>query len=172
MVSHHQNAISEHRIKELNLGRRTLLFHATILWPEAVITMLWPLSFKAELQRYNIGQKDARAEVLCCVVPNFPYRLTHLGLPHLCPRSPTVGGDGRATQMKTMGKNRMTFPIYTGSVDLVLNSRTVHVSPQYHVVFDKKILHCGAHEEENSPSKLENPDKGALRARYAGKIHS
>ena len=44
----------ERRIKELTLGSRNLLLHATILWPEAVSTMLCPLSFKSECQRYNI----------------------------------------------------------------------------------------------------------------------
>ena len=51
--SHHQNAIVELRIKELTLGSWTLLLHATMLWPEAVITMWWPFSFKSACQRYN-----------------------------------------------------------------------------------------------------------------------
>ena len=42
----------------MTLGSRNLLLHATILWPEAVSTMLWPLSFKSECQRYNSLDMD------------------------------------------------------------------------------------------------------------------
>ena len=51
--SHHSNSIVDHRIKSLNLVSQTLLLHSTRLCSEAVINMLWPLSFKADFQRYN-----------------------------------------------------------------------------------------------------------------------
>ena len=38
--SRHQNAIVGYRIKELILVSNTLLLHATILWPEAVSSMM------------------------------------------------------------------------------------------------------------------------------------
>ena len=38
--SPHQNTIVELRIKEFTLGSWTLLLHYTILWPEAVSTIL------------------------------------------------------------------------------------------------------------------------------------
>ena len=34
------------------------------------------------------------------------------------------------------------------------------------------ILQCGVHEENRSPGKLGKPGRGALRACYAGKLHS
>ena len=58
MESRHQNAIVDIRIKELTLGSQTLLLHATILWPEAVSTMLWPFSFKAYFHRYKSLEID------------------------------------------------------------------------------------------------------------------
>ena len=51
--SHHKNTIVKIRIKELTLCGWTLLLQVTILWPEAVITILWPLSLKKAFQRYN-----------------------------------------------------------------------------------------------------------------------
>ena len=42
--SHHQNAIVEHRIKELTLGSWTLLLHATRMLPEAMSTTMWNFS--------------------------------------------------------------------------------------------------------------------------------
>ena len=64
MVYHHQNAIVEHRIKELTLVSRTLLLRATRLWLEAVSTILWTLSFKAPCQRYNRLIKDEDGKIL------------------------------------------------------------------------------------------------------------
>ena len=52
--SHHKKEIVERRIKSLTLGSGTLLLHTTILWPEAVSTILWPFSFKSSCQKYNI----------------------------------------------------------------------------------------------------------------------
>ena len=38
----------------MTLGSCTLLKNATISWPESVITMLCPFSFKSAYQSYNI----------------------------------------------------------------------------------------------------------------------
>ena len=51
--SNPQNEIVERSIKELTLVSWNLLIHATRLWPEAVITIMWSFSFKASCQRYN-----------------------------------------------------------------------------------------------------------------------
>ena len=53
MGSNHKNSIVDHSIKKLTLGSRTLLFHATIMWPEDMSTKLLNLYFKAAFQRYN-----------------------------------------------------------------------------------------------------------------------
>ena len=58
MGYHHQNEIVDCRIKELLLVICTLLLHTTRLWPEAVSNMMWPFSFKASCQRYNILEID------------------------------------------------------------------------------------------------------------------
>ena len=43
VVSHHQNKVVDHRIKELTLVSWTLLLHTTRLYPESVSTILWNL---------------------------------------------------------------------------------------------------------------------------------
>ena len=50
--SNHQNAIVEYRIKKLTLVSRTLLLHATRMWPGAESTILCPFSFKASCHMY------------------------------------------------------------------------------------------------------------------------
>ena len=63
------------------------------------------------------------------------------------------------------------YPFHVVSVELVLNIITGCVSPQFHVVFDKKI-HCGSHEEGNTPRKLGKPGRETIRACYSRKHHS
>ena len=42
----------------LTLGSWTLPLQATILYPEAVSTMMWLFSYKADFQRYNSLEMD------------------------------------------------------------------------------------------------------------------
>ncbi len=44
--SHHQNGIAEQKIKDITLGRRTLLLHAKHMLPEYISTILWPFAVK------------------------------------------------------------------------------------------------------------------------------
>ena len=62
-------------------------------------------------------------------------------------------------------------PFHAGSVSLVLNNRTGHVSPQYHVVFDYTFSTMEDMRKGAVPGNLKT-DKGALIACYAGKTHS
>ena len=41
---HHQNALAENRIGVLCLNAWSMLLHATLLWPEAVTSALWPFA--------------------------------------------------------------------------------------------------------------------------------
>jgi hypothetical protein len=51
--AHHQNGISERRIKELTLISQTLLLHAKRHWPDYVSTMLWPFALKEAAYQIN-----------------------------------------------------------------------------------------------------------------------
>jgi hypothetical protein len=45
--SHHQNEISEKKIKDITLGGQTLLLHAKRMLPEYISTILWPFAIYA-----------------------------------------------------------------------------------------------------------------------------
>ena len=44
--AHHQNGISERKIKDVTLISRTMLLHAIRYWPEFITIMLWPFETK------------------------------------------------------------------------------------------------------------------------------
>ena len=87
----------ELRIKELTLGSRTLLLHATILWPEVVSTMMWPFSFKAASQKYNIldmyeGVKTPEQKFSGADFQTFPTDYHAWGCPVSFLEAPLQGG--------------------------------------------------------------------------------
>jgi hypothetical protein len=142
--AHHQNAIAERGIKEITLSGRTMLLHAIRHWPEMVSTILWPFALKAACERMNklcINDDGVSPESMLASVPNSvqiqdfhtwgcPVYILDAGL-----QSGSIGPpkwDPRSRLGIYVGHS----PAHAGSVALVLNPSTGHVSPQYHIAFD------------------------------------
>ena len=142
--AHHQNGLVERVIKDLTLVTRTLLLHAKRHWPEMITTMLWPMALKVAEERLNslsldvdgktplskwsdtdcqIFVKDYHAWGCPAFVLDGRLQTNPKGVPKWEPRS-RVG--------VYMGHS----PSHAGSVALILNPTSGHVSPQFHVVFD------------------------------------
>ncbi|KAL7547062.1 hypothetical protein ACHAWF_010384 [Thalassiosira exigua] len=117
--SHHQNGIAERKIKELTLIARTLLLHAT---------------------RQPRGEVHAEALFFGATDrPRDPSLFHTFGSPCFvldsCLQS-SVGGVPKWEPRSRLGIYVGHSPAHAGSVALVLNPATGHVSPQFHVVFD------------------------------------
>jgi hypothetical protein len=145
--AHHQNGLAENTVKQFTLKGRTLLLHAKRHWPEAITTILWPFALKAGVKAHNDFKLDADGKVPaqkfstgdsgsiehslrdrhtwgCPVfILDASLQSSSLGAPKWEPRS-------------RLGIYLGHSPFHAGSVALVLNPATGHVSPQYHVVFD------------------------------------
>ena len=142
--AHHQNGAVERAIKDLTLITRTLLLHAKRHWPEMITTMLWPMALKASEERLNalsldmdgttplskwsktesrIFAKDFHTWGCPVFVLDGRLQSNPKGVPKWEPRARVGIFVGHS-------------PIHAGSVALVLNPTTGHVSPQFHVVFD------------------------------------
>ena len=143
--SHHQNGIAERKIKSLTLEGRTLLLHAKIMLPEYISTILWPFAVKCYEDRMNhlIYRLDGRT----------PYKtLANLQASPLDIKSFHTFGcpcyvldnclqSGQSMVPKWEPRARMGIyvgrsPAHVSGVGLILNQRTGHVSPQFHVVYD------------------------------------
>ena len=145
--AHHQNGIVERLIMELTYGARTNLLHAQRRWPKAVGTILWPFAWKDFERRYNelrldedgrsalnrFSGSDVRSDLRdfhpfgCPVFVLEESLQGHIGsVPKWDPRARVGVYLGRS-------------PSHASSVALVLNPRTLHVSPQFHVVFDDEF---------------------------------
>ena len=145
--AHHQNGIVEAHIKTFTLGARTCLLHSKRLWPEAITTMLWPFALQYYIETYNTFHLDSDGKSplmkFSCVNDSPAVANYH---PFGCPvyilesklQSNPKGipkWDPRARLGIYLGHS----PVHAGSVALVLNPASGHVSPQYHVVFDDKF---------------------------------
>ena len=140
--AHHQNGLIEKFIQDLTRGARTLLLHAKRHWPEAIGTILWPFALKAFEDRRNHWRLDDKGRspiqkfsnvystpdiknwyTFGCPVFVLEEKAANGVIPKWNPRS-------------RVGIYLGHSPCHAGSVALVLNPKTLHVSPQYHVVFD------------------------------------
>ena len=144
--AHHQNGIVERHIQELTYGARTVLLHAQRRWPKAVGSILWPFAWKDYERRFNnlrlrddgrsalnrFSGSDVRADLRDFHPFGCPVYV--LGSP-LQDNSPLPKWNPRARVGIYLGQS----PCHASSVALVLNPRTLHVSPQFHLVFDDEF---------------------------------
>ena len=145
--AHHQNGIIERHFQRLSSQSRTILLHAKRHWPVMISVILWPFAYKYAEYLYNHMTIDDKGY---SPVQKFCGNVTHsidLSQIHTwgCPcyvldsklQSGTMAPkwDPRSRLGVYLGHS----PCHAGSVALVLNPRTLHVSPQFHVAFDDEF---------------------------------
>ena len=140
--AHHQNGIVENMIGLLTRGARTSLLHAKQRWPQAITTILWPYALKSTCDTYNqlhLDEHGASPESKFASVDCAPVLSNRH--PWGCPVFVLISKaqDGKAPKWDPRSRVGIYLghsPTHAGSVAMVLNPKTLHVSPQYHVVFD------------------------------------
>ena len=126
----------------MSSGTRTLLMHALRNWPEIISTILWPYAWKEVERRMNLFGFNQHGDHPECSFGNLQYS-NCLKDQHTwgCPVY-VLSADAREQRVpKWDARARVGVylghsPAHAGSVALVLNPKTLHVSPQYHVVYD------------------------------------
>jgi hypothetical protein len=145
--AHHQNGIVERHIGTLTQGARTSLLHAQRRWPEAIGTILWPFAWKDFERRYNnlfvdtdglsplnrFSGTTVRTDVRQYHPFGCPVFVLAAGLQNMGATIPKW--DPRARVGVYLGHS----PCHAGNVALVLNPKTLRVSPQFHLVFDDEF---------------------------------
>ena len=141
--AHFQNGIAEKKIRDLQEQTRTMLLYAIGKWPRMLNIHLWPYALRTANAAINAIPtiKDQRSpEEIFSGVEVMP-KIRHF---HTF-GCPTYVLDNNLQAQKGLHKwkVRSRLGIYLGpspnharSISLVLNPRTGHVSPQFHVKHD------------------------------------
>ena len=141
--AHWQNGIVERYIGSITRWARTMLLHAMSKWPDVITAEFWPYALRQAINIHNATPQEGKD--IC------PWTLF---TDEKCPWNASdfqVFGcpvyvlakelqDGNNVQ-KWQSRSRLGVYVgqstkHSGNVALVLNPETLHVSPQYHVVFD------------------------------------
>jgi hypothetical protein len=139
--------MAERRIRTLQDMAQTMLIHAHYCWPKAVNTHLWPYAIRYRNDALNATPNMQHLEeripenVLTnthTVVAN-PKHWHHFGAPMYVLARPLQAAENIIHKWKgrsTIGLYLGRSPQHARKVALVLNLKTGHVSPQYHVKID------------------------------------
>jgi hypothetical protein len=144
--AHHQNGIAERKIRTLSQGARASLLHASQRWPAAVFANLWPYALQHDCMIHNkvrvrLDRDLKTAEELFSGTER-QVELTDLhpfGCPVYVLDSKLQSGNGSIPRWEPRSRVGVYLghsSEHAGSVALVLNLTTGHVSPQFHCVFD------------------------------------
>ena len=141
--AHFQNGIAECRIRELLERTRTSMLYAMNKWKRMVLINLWPYAMRHANDVSNAtprkGQELSPLELFSGV--QIAPKLRHF---HAfgCPIY-VLDNALQSRQGAPKWKERARLGVYLGpspnharTVALVLNPRTGHVSPQFHIKFD------------------------------------
>ena len=140
---HFQNGIVERRIRDLQEQTRTSMLYAMNKWKRMVLICLWPYAMHHANDVANTtprkGDDGSPLERFSGVDITPKLRHFHaFGCPTYVLDNALQSGQGapKWKQCSRLGVYLGPSPNHARSVALVLNPRTGHVSPQFHVKFD------------------------------------
>ena len=144
--AHHQNGKAEKGIRDRQDLARTMLLHAAKRWPKAITASLWPYAIRQANDCLNATPNMQHPQKLS-PLQVFHNTSVNINSKHWKPFGCPVYVLDQALQSGTpfhkwkprarLGVYLGQSPIHNRNVALVLNLNTGHVSPQFHVKFDK-----------------------------------
>ena len=142
--AHHQNGRAEKKIRDLQELARTMLLHAQHRWSDAINAHLWPYAIKfandvcnrAPSINENVSPLEKFSQI--DIAPQVRHVHTFGSPVYVLESALQISGKGipKWDQRANIGIYLGTSPRHSRKVALVLNLKTGHVSPQFHVVFD------------------------------------
>ena len=143
VTAHFQNGVAERRTRDLQELARTSLLYAMNKWKLMILTCLWPYAIRHANDVANAtpkkGEELSPSEKFSGVTVAPKLRHFHaFGCPTYVLDNALQGNHGapKWKQRARLGVYLVPSPNHARSVALVLNPRTGHVSPQFHVKFD------------------------------------
>ena len=142
--AHHQNGVAERSIQTIMSMARTMMIHAHIRWPDVQDLSLWPMAVHYATYIYNHTPNPSTGIAPIDIMTRTRMPRHQLADLHTwgCPTyvlEPDLH-DGKKIPRWQPRSRRGVFlgfsPSHSSTVPIVLHNRTLHISPQFHVVFD------------------------------------
>ena len=142
--AHHKNGIAERNIRTVSECARALLLHAALHWKDGPIhSHLWPMAVQYACYIFNhcpdASGTSPADRFLGATVPRHKLLDIHCWGCPVYVLDPTLQ-QGRKLPKWQPRSRRGVFVglsrVHSSDVPLILNPKTGHISPQYHVVFD------------------------------------
>ena len=162
--AHHKNGIAERNIRTVSDCARALLLHSALHWKEGPIdSSFWPFAVRYACYLFNHCPDSSGT----CPADRFHGTLTprHKLLDFHSWGCPVYVLDPKLQQGRKLPKwqprsRRGVFvgfsKVHSSDVPLILNPRTGHISPQYHVVFDDTFSTVPSLSESEEPPHFWN----------------
>ena len=156
--AHFQNSVAENRIRDLQEQARTMLLFAVHKWPRMLSMALWPYALQTANEVCNatpmVNQTKTPMELFAqvAIAPKLKHFHT-FGCPTYILDNKLQGNQAiqKWQAQACLGIYLGPSPNHSRFISLILNPRTGHTSPQYHVKHDDFF-------ETVSPSKTTNFD--------------
>ena len=157
--AHHHNGIAERAIQTISNMSRTMMLHAGIHWPDLVESSLWPMAMEYAAFIYNHApnMESGQAPIDLFTRTLVPRQLLNNLHVWGCPAyvlEPKLQDGKKIPRWKPRSRRGVFLGLaskYASTVPLVLNPSTLHISPQFHVVFDDLFTTVLSQAEEDHP---------------------
>ena len=140
--AHFQNGIAEKAIRDITETARKMLLHAKLRWPSAIDLSLWPYAMRYAVYVSNytpVCDGKSRIELFANTEVGTSLKTFHtFGCPVFALNNELASGKSvpRWSPRARLGINLGPSPSHSRNVNLVLNTSTGLVSPQFHCKFD------------------------------------
>ena len=175
--AHHKNAVAERSIRTVSECARALLLHASLRWKSGIDSSLWPMAVHYAVYLYNHmpnANGIAPADLFTGVqVERHKLKNLHTWGCPVYVLDPKLQQGKKLPRWEPRSRRGIFVgfsPNHSSDVPLVLNLKTGHISPQYHVVFDDTFSTVPSLADDETPPTFWN-ELTLENELYANQIH-
>ena len=161
--AHHQNGVAERSIKTVSDMARAMMLHSSIHWKDAIDSTLWPMATTYATYLYNhFPDSNGIAPADLFTGTQFPRHKLKDVHTWGCPvyvLDPTLQQGKKIPKWQPRSRKGVFVgfsPNHGSEVPLILNPRTGHISPQFHVVFDDSFSTVASLQDIDEPPSFWN----------------
>ena len=160
--AHFQNGVSERAIQTITYWTRAMMMHQLLHWPDQFDPRLWAFAFMHAAYIWNNMPKERHGltpSELFTGMKNSSHDTSLLnlriwGVPSwvLDPQLQDGHRLPKFSRRSHCGMYLGSSPVHSDTIGRILNLKTGHVSPQFHVVYDEKFATAVGHRNAEPPS--------------------